>query len=580
MGEKHKYMGIPASAGIAIGKAFVLPPWDWDVPEKSIDVSDLAKEFERLYESVRTSKHEIRTIKNEMNGTSASNEKSIFDAHLAILDDPVFMQEVKGIIERQYKAAEVAVKEVIDQFVEMFNMLDDQYMKERALDIKDVGQRLLHHLIGTPEIELPKDNDPFILVAPELSPSQLTHLNPSHVLGILTLAGGKTSHAAIMARAMGIPLVIGWEDMFETPVQTGDLIVLDGEDGTLYVNPDPEIVEVYQIKRMEWLKQKDALQSIAHNPAVTKDHFKVELKVNITSEKELEQAYEYGAEGIGLFRTEYLYMDRSDLPSESEQAQVYLSLAEKSLGKPVIIRTLDIGADKKVDYLSFHEEDNPALGYRAVRISLDRKELFKIQLRAILRASIHRNIKIMYPMITSLEELRAANEVLESAKRELAEEGAAFDENIPVGIMIEVPAAAAIADILAKEVDFFSIGTNDLIQYTLAVDRMNEHIAHLYDPFHPAVLRMLRYVIEAADKEGIGVGVCGEMAGDVRALPIWIGLGVHKLSMSVQSLLPIKSRIMEMEEKKCRDCLEQMMQCTTSGEILELLNQYYPFNES
>lgn len=574
MREKLMYKGIPASTGIAIGRAFVLPPWDWDIPEKNIDVGDLAKEFERLSESIRTSKHEIRHIKEEMNGTAASHEKDIFDAHLAILDDPVFMQEVKGIIQRQYKAAEVAVKEVIDHFVEMFSVLDDQYMKERALDIKDVGQRLLHHLLGTPAIELPQDNNPFILVAPELSPSQLTHLNPSHVLGILTLAGGKTSHTAIMARAMGIPLVIGWEDMFESPVQTGDLLVLDGEDGSLYINPSQEIIQEYRKKHLNWLKQRDALKTIVDHPAITLDGLEVILKANITSEKEISSAYEYGAEGIGLFRTEYLYMDRHDLPSEAEQERVYLELAEQSKGKPVIIRTLDIGADKKIDYLAFPEEENPALGYRAIRISLDKKEIFRTQLRAILKASIHHNVKILYPMITSVQELEEANAVLEEVKSELDEQGVLFDRNIPIGIMIEVPAAALIADILAKKVDFFSIGTNDLIQYTLAADRLNEQIAHLYDPYHPAVLRMLRFVVDSAHKEGIGVGVCGEMAGDLRAIPIWLGLGVQKLSMSVQSLLPIKRRILDMEASKCKACFEQLIQCSTSDEVKEQLNLF------
>lgn len=572
MEEKLMYKGIPASTGIAIGKAFVLPPWDWDIPEKNIDVKDLAQEFERLYESVRTSKHEIRNIKKEMDDSGIRDEKNIFDAHLAILDDPVFMQEIKGIIQRQYKAAEVAVKEVIDHFVEMFHMLDDQYMKERALDIKDVGQRLLHHLLGTPQIELPQDNNPFILVAPELSPSQLTHMNPSHVLGILTLAGGKTSHTAIMARAMGIPLVIGKEDMFETPIQTGDLIVLDGEDGSLFINPNAEITKKYRKKYQAWMTQREALHTIADKPAVTSDGYKVILKANITSQKEAERAYEYGAEGIGLFRTEYLYMDRTDLPSESEQTQVYMELAKKSKDRPVIIRTFDIGADKKVDYFTFPEEENPALGYRSIRISLHKKELFKTQLRAILRASVYGNVKILYPMITSLQELRQANALLHEAKRELDEQGVAYDHETPVGIMIEVPAAALIADQLAKEVDFFSIGTNDMIQYTLAVDRINEHIAHLYDPFHPAVIRLLHIIVDAAHKENIGVGVCGEMAGDLRALPIWIGMGVHKLSMSVQSLLPIKKRILEMKASECQKRVERILQCSTSEEVLHILN--------
>jgi phosphotransferase system enzyme I (PtsI) len=565
------YKGIGASSGIAIGRAFVLPTWEWDFPEELIDVTEMAQEFEKLYNGIRTSKNEIEAIKKEISDIIGAEESTIFDAHLAILEDPIFMNEIQGIIQRQYKAAEVAVKEVIDKFVNMFDLLDDQYMKERALDIKDVGNRLIKHLLGAPEVMLPKDTQPFILVAKELSPSQLVHMNPERVLGFVTMVGGRNSHSAIMARAMGIPFVIGFEEKMGRPVQTGDLIIMDGDDGSVFINPALDIVQLYEKRKDDHLKIKETLQKIVDVPTITLDGQYMSLAVNITSEKELDLALKNGATGVGLFRTEFLYMDRSTLPSEEEQYQVYRQVAEKLADKPLIIRTLDIGGDKQLDYMALPEEDNPFLGYRAIRISLDRVDLFKTQLRAILRASPFGCIKIMYPMISSIEEVRRANEVLQAAMRELAADNVDFNRNIQVGIMIEVPAAAVIADLLAQEVDFFSIGTNDLIQYVLAVDRMNDHIAHMYEPFHPAIIRMLVQTAEAGKRHGINVGVCGEMAGDIRAIPIWLALGVDELSMSVQALLQVKHAILNSNSSQCGELLKQILQCKTNEEINLLL---------
>ncbi|WP_431087985.1 phosphoenolpyruvate--protein phosphotransferase [Paenibacillus sp. 8b26] len=536
--------GIGAAAGVAIGKAFVLPSWEWDLPEQKMDAVDLAKEFERLYEGIRTSKSEIQFIKDEFREMVGPEESSIFDAHLAILEDPEFMNEVRGIIERQYKAAEVAVKEAIDHFVTMFDLLDDEYMKERAIDIKDVGNRLLKHLLGAPEVTLPKDTQPYILVAKELSPSQSAHLNPSYVLGIVTMNGGKTSHSAIMARAMGIPLVSGLESNLNLPVQTGDMMVVDGDLGKVYVNPEKSIIDHYTALRDEQRRRKEQLQVLASVEAVTKDGTELRLAANISSVKELEAALKHGAQGVGLFRTEFLYMDRNSAPDEDEQYEVYRLVAEKAGNHSVVIRTLDIGGDKPLDYLQLPEEENPFLGYRAIRISLDWKELFKTQLTAILRASAAGNIKVMYPMISSVEEIRQADAILKEAMADLDARGLAYNPHIQQGIMIEVPAAAMIADLLAAETDFFSIGTNDLVQYVLAVDRMNEQIAHMYHPYHPAVLRMLRMTAQAAHQAGIDVSVCGEMAGDERSIPLWLELGIHQLSMSPQSLLRVKHRVL------------------------------------
>ncbi|WP_055107539.1 phosphoenolpyruvate--protein phosphotransferase [Paenibacillus ihumii] len=566
--------GIGAAAGVAIGKAFVLPAWEWDVPERQMDKIDLAAEFERLYEGIRTSKTEIEVMKNEVKEAVGVEESSIFDAHLAILEDPVFMSEIRGIIERQYKAAEVAVKEAIDHFVTMFDLLDDEYMKERALDIKDVGNRLLKHLLGTPDITLPADTQPYILVAKELSPSQLVHMNPDNVLGMVTMAGGKTSHSAIMARALGIPLVSGLEHKLAAPLKTGDLLVVDGDEGLIYIEPDQEIIDRYTEVAEKQRRRKEQLQLLAAVEAVTQDGVRFRLAGNISSVKDLEQALKYGAEGAGLFRTEFLYMDRPDFPSEEEQFGIYRQVAEKAGRHSVVIRTLDIGGDKQLEYFELPEEENPCLGYRAIRISLNSKEMFKAQLTAILRASAYGNLKIMLPMISSLEELREAKQILAEAKSELDQRGIAYDDGIPVGVMVEVPAAAAIADLLAQEADFFSIGTNDLVQYVLAVDRMNETIAHMYQPFHPAVLRLLRQAITGAHEAGIPVSVCGELAGDEKAIPLWLHLGVRDLSMSPQSLLRVKHRILNAKASAGKETGANCFRLATGAEVEAELTRF------
>lgn len=566
---------LGASDGIAIGKAFVLPHWEWELPEHRLDVGDLAKEFDRLYEGIRRSKTEINQMKNELDGAVGTEESSIFDAHLAILEDPVFMNEIQGIIQRQYKVAEVAVKEAIDHFVTMFDLLDDEYMKERALDIKDVGNRLLKHLLGAPEIALPEDSQPFILVVRELSPSQLVHLKPELVLGVVTMIGSPTSHAAIMARAFGIPMVMGVEGKLTTPISTGEWVIVDGGSGMLHIDPTPDTVSRYTEMRKHQLEAKERLLTLAEVPAITPDGVSLTLAANISSYKELQAALSNGAEGVGLFRTEFLYMDRDRFPTEEEQFSVYKAVAEKLGGHSLIIRTLDIGGDKQLDYYELPAEENPFLGFRAIRFSLDRKDLFKIQLRAILRASVYGDVHIMYPLIASLEEFREANEVLDAARRELEAEGHPYSHTVKVGIMIEVPAAVAIADLLAEEVAFFSIGTNDLIQFTLAVDRMNEQISHLYEPFHPAVLRILRTVVNAARKHGIPVNVCGELAGDVRALPIWLGLDIDELSLSAQAILPIKESMLRTKAADSRKLLEELFKYRTADEIRSSAERFY-----
>ncbi|NQX43808.1 phosphoenolpyruvate--protein phosphotransferase [Paenibacillus tritici] len=566
--------GIGAAAGVAIGKAFVLPNWEWSLPDTQVNPVDLAKEFERLYEGIRTSKDEIEFIKKEFREVVGPEESSIFDAHLAILDDPVFMSEIRGIIERQYKAAEVAVKEAIDHFVAMFDLLDDEYMKERAVDIKDVGNRLLKHLLGAPEVTLPSDTQPYILVAKELSPSQLAHLNPAYVLGIVTMMGGKTSHSSIMARALGIPLVAGLENKILTPIQTGDMLVLDGETGAVMLHPDESTLRDFTSRRAKQQRKREQLELLATVEAVTKDGVSLRLAGNISSVKELNMALKYGAEGVGLFRTEFLYMDRSSFPTEDEQFEVYKLVAEKVGKETVVIRTLDIGGDKHLDYFQLPEEQNPFLGYRAIRISLDRKDMFKTQIAAILRASHYGNVRMMFPMISSVEEVQAAKAVLNEVKNELDSRGIPYNREMKVGIMIEVPAAVMIADLLAEEVDFFSIGTNDLVQYVLAVDRMNEQIAHMYHPYHPGVLRMIRMTVDAAHSVGIDVSVCGEMAADERSLPLWLELGIGVLSMSPQALLKVKHRTLNTLASEAREIAKVCFRNRTSTETEEQLSAY------
>jgi len=573
MVKEQTVKGIGASPGVAIGNAFVLPSWEWDIPDKDIDVTQLAGEFERLYQGINQSKHEIEGMKREMNNVVGEETSAIFDVHIAILDDPEFMKEVQGIIKRQYKAAEVAVKEVIGHFTSMFDLIDDEYMKERRTDIKDVGNRLLQHLLGAPDITLPQVNEPFILVAKELSPSQLAHLNPELVLGIATMVGGKNSHAAIMARSMGIPFVISLEDKLLAPILTGDKLIIDGDQGLVYIDPSPSIQDGYRERQHQIRSNRLKLLEQAQSPSISKDGLTVSLNANINSEKELELALRNGAEGVGLFRTEFLYMDRPAFPDEEQQFEVYRHVAEMMGDRPIVIRTLDIGGDKQLDYFTFPEEDNPFLGYRAIRFSLDRHDIFRTQLKAILRASHYGNIKIMYPMISSLEELHEANLLLQEAKHELCKNGILYRDDIEVGIMIEVPAAVMIADWLAQEVDFFSIGTNDLIQYVLAVDRMNDNIAYLYDPFHPAIIRMLQLTVEAAERNGIAVSVCGEIAGDPEALPLLLGLGVRDLSMSAHSVLDVKNRLLTLEVAECRTLFKNILTCKTGEEIRILMDK-------
>ena len=563
--------GIGASPGIAIGRAYVLPVWEWELPDKPNHETDLASEMDKLYSSIRFSREELEEIKGEIRELIGEEESHIFNAHLAILDDPVFLNEVQDIMKRQFKAAEVAVKEAIDKYVGMFDLLEDEYMKERAGDIRDVGNRLLKHLLGDFQDDATPIDHPCILVGKELTPSQFTNLNLDKTLGVVTMMGGTTSHAAIMARAIGIPCVLGMEGKLEKPIQTGDLLIIDGTAGIVKVNPDIEEVEEYQNRKAALTEEKETLRKFISIPPVTRDGQQLVIRANINSAKELKTALEYGVSGVGLFRTEFLFMERPTMPTEEEQYVIYLEALSQLKGEPLTIRAMDIGGDKPVNYIAMPPEANPSMGLRAIRILLKRTDLFRTQLRAILRAGACGSVRLLLPMVSSIEDILASRAIIAEVARELETEGHEFARNIPVGIMIELPAAAGIADLLAEEVDFMSIGTNDLIQYVLGVDRMNEAVAELYEPFHPAVIRLLHSVIEAGNRAGIPVSICGEMAGDPLALPLWLGFGIKEVSMSVQSVLPFKSRLLVADAAKCSETARLVLKCRTSGEVRRLL---------
>mgnify|MGYP001300071309 CR=1 FL=1 len=568
-----RYHAIGAAPGIAVGPAFNLPQWEYELPDRIVDAAQLGHELQRLYEGVSISKSEIEELKRDISDYFSEEELRIFDAHIAILEDPQFIKEVQNVIREQYKVAEVAVKEVMDQFSHLFEQLEDQVMQHRSLDIRDVGNRLLKHLIGSMHVVEPPDT-PYIVVAKELTPSQLAHLDPARLKGIVLLSGSPNSHTAIMARALGIPCVVGLENQLRTPIQSGDLLIIDGVRGIIEVNPDERTLEKVRLMQEEHHRIHAELETIARLPTVTTDGIPVQLLANIGFVTEIQDELLRNAEGVGLHRTEFEYLHRMIWPAEDQLYASYRSAVEKLAGRPYVIRTLDIGADKQLPYYEFAKEDNPSLGVRAIRFSLQHRDKFRTQLRAIVRASRHGPIKLMYPFISSVDEIREANRMLAEVKEELARElpaegsgESAARMSIETGIMVELPAAVTIIDLLLEEVDFISIGSNDLVQYLLAVDRMNPKVANLYDPYHPAVLRAFRRIVEAARAANKPVSVCGELAGVPEYAPIWIGLGITRLSMSQPAILPLKKHIRNLSAAHCRELTEELFRLRTSEEI-------------
>lgn len=562
--------GIGASSGVSIGKAFIIKDDKLKVEKRKIENTTL--EIDRFKSAIITAEEEIKAIVELTNNTLGEEEAEIFEAHLLILQDPEFLGAVELKINSEGVNAEFALEETINMFVSIFEDMGNEYMIERAADVKDVGGRIMNLLLGVKTIALGDIKEQCIIVKKDLTPSDTAQMNKEKVLGFVTGVGGRTSHSAIMARTLGIPAVVGVGLAIEE-IKEGDLLVVHGDKGEVIINPEEEVlVEVKKLQE-EILQEKTYLMTLKALETITLDGRKVELAGNIGNPEDAKQVSALGGQGVGLFRTEFLYMDNSSLPTEKEQFKAYKEALENMGEKGVIIRTLDIGGDKKLPYLPLKEELNPFLGYRALRLCLKEKDIFKTQLRALLRASVFGNLKIMFPMVSGVEEIRQVKCVLEEVKKELRKEGLGYKESIEIGIMIEIPSAAMISDLLIKEVDFFSIGANDLIQYTIAVDRMNEEVSYLYNPLHPAILRLIKLVIDNAHKAGKWVGMCGEMAGDLKAIPILIGMGLDELSMNAPAILKAKELIRKVSYEGCKRIAEQVLLMATSEEIEEYLRE-------
>ncbi|MCB2296961.1 phosphoenolpyruvate--protein phosphotransferase [Clostridium tagluense] len=559
---------IGASFGIAIGRALVISEEVVEIKESK--VVDSERELARFNNAVEEAMMQLEKINKDVKEKLGSEKAEIFEAHLFMLKDPEFIGSIQKKIASEKFNAEYSLKTVGDETAAIFELMENKYMTERAADIRDVSKRVLNILMGIKIASIAEIQEECILIAKDLTPSDTAQIDKTKVLALVTEIGGKTAHTCIIARSLELPAVVGVGASI-SKIKDGDLIIVDGEEGLIIINPDEKTLNDYKAKKIEFTESKNQLLKYATMKSNTLDGKAVELAANIGSVEDLESVLKNGAEAIGLFRTEFLYMSKTALPTEEEQFETYKSVLEKMGGKPVIIRTLDIGGDKKLDYLPMKEEMNPFLGYRAIRLCLDRTDIFITQLRALLRASTHGTLKIMFPMISCLQELRMAKKILEQCKNELKSEGVVFDENLQVGIMIEIPSAALISDILAKEVDFFSIGTNDLIQYTTAVDRMNEKISYLYDFYHPGVLRLIKTVIDNGHKAGIMVGMCGEMAGDTKLIPLLLGFGLDELSMSASSILRARKTVTNSNYEDCVKLSVPVLSFGDSDEIKEFL---------
>lgn len=555
--------GIGASPGIAIGKAIVKNDIKIDFQKRIVD--NVQIENQKFLNALKKSEFQLQSIYNITKKNIGKEEASIFSAHIMILKDPELLKGVESKITQDKCNAEYAVKEVAHKFIEILSNMDDEYMRERALDIKDVTNRIINNILGIKETNL-SNIEEGIIIAKELTPSDTVTMDKKNVLGFVTKLGGKTSHCAIIARNIDIPAVVGVKDIFNC-VKSGDNLIIDGVDGLVIINPSKADLRYYMDKKNEYELDKQKYRKLIGVETKTKDGIKVEIVGNIGMPEDVDNILNNDGEGVGLFRTEFLYMNKNKLPSEEEQFIQYKKVAEKMGQRPVVIRTLDIGGDKELPYLNLPSELNPFLGYRAIRISLDRQDLFKTQLRALLRASYYGNIKIMFPMISSLEELNEAKKILEEVKQNLKKDNILFDDSLEVGMMIEIPSAAIMSDIFAKQVDFFSIGTNDLIQYTVAVDRGNEDVNHLYNQYHPALLRLIKTVIDNAHKEGIWVGMCGETAGNTQIIPILIGMGLDEFSMSASSILKAKASILNTNKGEMEKIVLEILQLGSADEV-------------
>lgn len=562
--------GIAASDGVAISKAYLLV--EPDLSFSSENISDVDGEVEKFKAAVNQSKVELTQIRNNAEKQLGADKAAIFDAHLLVLEDPELLNPIEENIRNNKVNAPTALNEVSTNFITIFENMDNEYMKERAADIRDVSKRILAHILG---VELPNPsmiNESVIIVGEDLTPSDTAQLNKEFVKGFATNIGGRTSHSAIMSRSLEIPAVVGTKDITDR-VNHGDSLIIDGLSGDVIINPTDDEVQAYEQKQKNFLAEKEELAKLVNDESVSKDGVHVELAANIGTPNDLEGVKNNGAEGIGLYRTEFLYMGRDNMPSEEEQFEAYSKVLKEMDGKRVVVRTLDIGGDKELSYLNLPKEMNPFLVYRAIRLCLDQTEIFRTQLRALLRASEFGKLNIMFPMIATIKEFRDAKAILLEEKEKLVSEGVNVADDIEIGIMVEIPSTAALADIFAKEVDFFSIGTNDLIQYTMAADRMSERVSYLYQPYNPAILRLVKQVIEASHKEGKWTGMCGEMAGDNTAIPLLLGLGLDEFSMSATSILKARKQIKQLDQKEMKELANKAINCATEEEVVELVNQ-------
>ncbi|HCY9608759.1 TPA: phosphoenolpyruvate--protein phosphotransferase [Staphylococcus aureus] len=564
--------GIAASDGVAIAKAYLLvePDLTFDKNEK---VTDVEGEVAKFNNAIEASKVELTKIRNNAEVQLGADKAAIFDAHLLVLDDPELIQPIQDKIKNENANAASALTDVTTQFVTIFESMDNEYMKERAADIRDVSKRVLSHILG---VELPNPSmidESVVIVGNDLTPSDTAQLNKEFVQGFATNIGGRTSHSAIMSRSLEIPAIVGTKSITQE-VKQGDMIIVDGLNGDVIVNPTEDELIAYQDKRERYFADKKELQKLRDADTVTVDGVHAELAANIGTPNDLPGVIENGAQGIGLYRTEFLYMGRDQMPTEEEQFEAYKEVLEAMDGKRVVVRTLDIGGDKELSYLNLPEEMNPFLGYRAIRLCLAQQDIFRPQLRALLRASVYGKLNIMFPMVATINEFREAKAILLEEKVNLKNEGHDISDDIELGIMVEIPATAALADVFAKEVDFFSIGTNDLIQYTLAADRMSERVSYLYQPYNPSILRLVKQVIEASHKEGKWTGMCGEMAGDETAIPLLLGLGLDEFSMSATSILKARRQINGLSKNEMTELANRAVDCATQEEVIELVNNY------
>lgn len=560
--------GIAASNGIAIAKAYklVMP----DLTVEKVTVEDVEKEIKAYENAMEQTAKDLETIKEAASKNLSAEEAAVFDAHALVLSDPELKTQVEDKIRNEACNAAAALDEVSAMFISMFESMGDEYFRERAADIKDVSRRLLANLLGKPLPNPALIDEEVVIIADDLTPSDTAQLNKNLVRGFATNIGGRTSHSAIMARSLEIPAVVACKTITDD-VQDGDMIALDGIEGVVMINPDEATIQEYTTKRDEYKAYREELKKLVNEKTVSTDGKHVELVANIGSPKDLEGVRENGGEGVGLFRTEFLYMESAELPSEDKQYEVYKEILEGMAGHPVVVRTLDIGGDKEIEAIDLPKEMNPFLGVRAIRLCFQREDIFRTQLRALLRASVHGDLRIMFPMIAALGEFRKAKGILLEEKEKLIAEGIAVSDSIQVGIMIEIPAAAVLADQFAKEVDFFSIGTNDLIQYTFAADRMSSGVSYLYQPFNPSILRLVKHVIDSAHKEGKWAGMCGEMAGEPLAAPLLLGLGLDEFSMSATSILSQRKLIRGLSQAEMAELANKAINCGTMEEVVELV---------